>query len=134
MQIKDSARWFGAGLVLILAGCGPVGPALGPVLGLGPVLDPLVGLALLVALVLAGVWVVKSAVRSRAGQAVERQFSETEQAVRDRCRAGSDNRDAKHRREGDVTSRAEEVLRERYARGEIDRKQYLEILDDLKHR
>ena len=80
MQLKSAALWFGAVLVLISAACGPVGPAL----GLGPALDPFVGLILLVALVLGAGWLVKSAVRSPAGQAIERQFSETGQAVRDR--------------------------------------------------
>ena len=129
MQLKSAALWFGAVLVLISAACGPVRPAL----GLGPALDPFVGLILLVALVLGAGWLVKSAVRSPAGQAIERQFSETGQAVRDRFDAGTDDRSAKHH-QGDAASRAEEILRERYARGEIDRKQYLEMLDDLNKR
>ena len=36
--------------------------------------------------------------------------------------------------DGEDISRPEEILRERYARGEIDRTQYREILDDLKDR
>jgi uncharacterized membrane protein len=130
MQLKHAALWLGAVLVLISAACGPVGPGL----GLGPALDPLVGLILLVALVLGGGWLVKSAVRSPAGQAIERQFSEAGQAVRDRLHAGTDDRSAKRQHEGDAAPRAEEILRERYARGEIDRKQYLEMLEDLKNR
>jgi uncharacterized membrane protein len=65
---------------------------------------------------------------------IERQFSETGQAVRDRFHAGADNRFAKRQRENDAASGAGEILRERYARGEIDRKQYLEMLDDLNKR
>src|ERR1700691_2468561 len=102
MQLKSAALWFGAVLILISAACGPVGPAL----GLGPALDPFAGLILLAALVLGGGWVVNSVVRSPAGQSIKRQFSETEQHD-----------------EGDSTSRDKQIVRERYARGEIDRKQ-----------
>jgi uncharacterized membrane protein len=128
MQHKSAALWIGVILVVILAACGPVGPAL----GLGPALDPFVGLIMLVALVLGGGWLVKSVVRSPAGQAIQRQFSETRQAVRNRVHVGTDDRSAKRQYEGAAASHAEETLRERYARGEIDRKQYLETLEDLK--
>jgi hypothetical protein len=130
MQLKRGAFWVGAALVLISAACGPVGPAF----GLGPALDPFAGLLLLVALVLGGGWIVNSAVRSPAGQAIKRQFSETERAVRDRFRAGTEDRSASSHDEGDTTSRDNQIVRERYARGEIDRKQYLEMLADLKSR
>ena len=129
MQLKTAAFWLGTTLVLISAACGPAGPAL----GLGPALDPFAGLILLVALVLGGGWVVKTASRSSAGQAIEKQVVETGQAVRDRF-AGTDDPSAKRQHEGKAASGAEEILRERYARGEIDRKQYLEMLDDLKNR
>jgi predicted transcriptional regulator len=72
--------------------------------------------------------------RSPTGQAIKRQFSETEQTVRDRLRAGTEDRSASCHDEGDATSRDKQIVRERYARGEIDRKQYLEMLDDLKNR
>ena len=77
---------------------------------------------------------VKSAIRSPARQAIERQFSETGQAVRDRFRTGGDETDAERERKSEVSSRPKEILRQRYARGEIDRKQYLEMLDDLNSR
>jgi hypothetical protein len=130
MQLKRAALCLGAALILISAACGPVGPAL----GLGPALDPFAGLILLAALVLGGGWVVNSVVRSPAGQAIKRQSSETEQAVRDRVHVGTDDHSANRYDEGAATSHDEQIVRERYARGEIDRKQYLEILDDLKNR
>jgi len=130
MKMVNAALYVAVMLLLILAACGPAGPAL----GLGPALDPIVGLVLLLALVFGGFWVVKSAVRSPAGQAIERQLSGTGQAVRDQFRAGTDDSRQKHEREVDTASPAEEILRQRYARGEIDRKQYLEMMADLKQR
>lgn len=125
MQPKNHTLLFLSILtvVLVLAACGPGGP----VLGLGPVLDQFVGLLLLVVLVGGGFWVVKTASRSSAGQAIVREVSAAEQKVRDHFDSG--RLDPKEEQ-----SRAEEILRERYARGEIDRKQYLEMSDDLKRK
>ena len=130
MKMENAPLYAAVILLLILAACGPAGP----VLGLGPALDPFVGLVLLLALALGGFWVVKTAVRSPAGQAIERQVSETGQAVRDHFRAGTDDSGQKREHTRDAASPAEEILRQRYARGEIDRKQYLEMMADLKQR
>jgi hypothetical protein len=130
MQIKSVAIWVTVAVALLLAACIPAGP----VLGLGPALDPFVGPVLLVALVLGGLWTVKSVVRSPAGQAAERHLSEAGQAIVGHFHSGPDKNSAQHQHESDGAPRSEEILRERYARGEIDRKQYLEMLDDLKNR
>jgi hypothetical protein len=125
--IMRNAVYLSALFMLILAACGPA--SLAP--GLGPPLDPLVGWVLLVALVCGGLWVVKIAVRSPTGQAVERTISEASQSIRNQL-GQSAGRVNKERHESPPMSRAEELLKERYARGDIDRKQYLEMLDDLK--
>jgi len=113
-------------LLLILPACGPAGP----VLGLGPTLDPPAALILLIALVFGGFWVVKSAFQSPSGQAIERRIVETGQSVLDQFRSPSRNAGE----QGEAPSRSEEILKERYARGEIDRTQYLEMLNDVRRR
>jgi len=128
MRIKNVAIWLTVIAALILAACVPAGPAL----GLGPALDPFVGGVLLVALVCGGLWAVKSVVRSPAGQAVERQFSESGQAIVGHFRSRQDTNGASQQHDSEGASRAEDILRERYARGEIERKQYLEMLEDLR--
>ncbi|MGA8599253.1 MAG: hypothetical protein WB676_31425 [Bryobacteraceae bacterium] len=110
--------------LLVLSACGPPGP----VFGLGPVLDHLVGLLLVVALVAGGVWGVRTASRSAAGQAIARRVSGAEEHMRDHFNSGEMDLKAMQ------NSRAEEILRERYARGEIDRHQYFEMSDDLKRK
>lgn len=111
-------------IVLGLTACGPADP----VLGLGPVLDQFVGLLLVVALVVGGFWVVRAAGRSPTGRAIVREVSGAEQRVRDHFDSGRLDRKTEQE------SRAEEILRERYARGEIDRTQYLQMLDDLQRK
>ena len=128
MQLKNVAIWLAVVAALILAACVPAGPAL----GLGPALDPFVGGVLLVALVCGGLWAVKSVVRSPAGQAVERQLSESGHAIVGHFRSSQDTNGAAHQHASDGASCAEDILQERYARGEIERKQYLEMLEDLK--
>jgi hypothetical protein len=71
--VKHIFIYAGAAALVVMAACGPPGPAL----GLGPVLDPFVGFGLLLALLLGGGWVVRSAARSPDGQAIERRISET---------------------------------------------------------
>jgi type VI protein secretion system component VasK len=105
-------------LLIVLTGCGP-----GPALGLGPALDPLVSVVLVIALIIGGYWVVKSAANSPTVHAIGKQFSATEKSVRDY---------AHERTEPSQPPSAEDTLRQRYARGEIDRKQYLEMMEDLK--
>lgn len=113
MQPKNGALWLGAALVLASVACGPVTP----VLGLGPPLDPLAGLIMFAALVLGLGWAVKSVWKRPVRQSIDREFSKTGQAGHP---------------SGGAVLHAEEILRQRYARGEIDRKQYLEMSGDLK--
>lgn len=124
MRLKNRSLLIFICVILLLAACGPAGP----IIGLGPVLDQLVGLLLLVALIVGGFWAARSATRSSAGQAIVREFSGAEQRVRDHF----DSVKAEQRTE--PSSKAQDILRERYARGEIDRTQYLEMLDDLKRK
>ena len=69
------------------------------------------------ALVLGGGWAVRSVWKRPVRQSIDRESLKTGQAGHP---------------SGDAALHAEEILRQRYARGEIDRKQYLEILGDLK--
>jgi len=105
--------------LVFLVACGP-----GPGLGLGPVLDPFMSVVLVAALVVGGYWVVRSAGNSPTVQAISKRVSATGESVRDYA----------HERMQPAAQppSAEEILRERYARGEIDRKQYLEMMEDLK--
>jgi uncharacterized membrane protein len=105
------------GVIITLTGCGP-----GPALGLGPALDPTVSLVLVVALIVGGCWVVQSAANSPTVQAIGKQMSTIGKNVRE------------DRHEQAPPRTAEEILRERYAGGEIDRKQFLEMMDDLRKR
>lgn len=105
------------GVIITLTGCGP-----GPALGLGPALDPIVSLVLVVALIVGGCWIVRSATNSPTVQAIGKQMS----------MIGKNLREDRHEQAPLPT--AEETLRERYARGEIDRKQFLEMMDDLRKR
>jgi hypothetical protein len=82
--VKKIFIYAGAAALLVMAACGPPGPAL----GLGPALGPFVGFVLLLALLLGGAWVVKSAPRSPDGQTIERRSSETGRSLRDRLFPG----------------------------------------------
>jgi len=117
--VKKIFIYTGAAVLLVTAACGPPGPAL----GLGPALDPFVGFVLLLAILLGGAWVVRSAARSQDGQAIERRMNETGRSLRDRLFPGEQG--------GDPASKARDIAKERYARGEIDRDQYLQMLKDL---
>jgi hypothetical protein len=118
MSNQTHLAYIALSFLVVLTGCGP-----GPALGLGPALDPVVSLILVVALMVGGYWVVRSAANSPTVQAIGKQISATGGSVRD---------DAHERTEPPQPSDAEVILRERYARGEIDRKQYLEMMEDLK--
>jgi hypothetical protein len=91
-----------------------------------PALDPFFGFVLLLALLLGGAWVVRSLARSPDGQAIERRMSETGRSLRDRLFSGEQG--------GDPASKATDIVKERYARGQIDRDQYLQMLKDLDDR
>ena len=95
---------------------------------------PIFGIVLLAALIFGGFWVIKSAVRSPAGQVIERQVSKVGQSLREHLNRDIIGRAAERERDDDSASRAEAIIRERYARGEIDREQYLEMLNDMKSR
>jgi uncharacterized membrane protein len=110
---------------LVLTAC----VAAGPPLGLGPVLDQIVGLIIVAGLILAGLWAFRVAVHSSKGQTIGRQDSET---ARDSLHGRVGRHDSKREGADQFSWRPEVTLRQRYARGEIDRKQYLEMLDDLK--
>jgi uncharacterized membrane protein len=100
--------------------CGVAGP-----LGFGPALDPIIGPLLFVFLLIGEFLAVKSVSDSPTVQAISKRIS----------MAGSDlQKSYAEHSAASVQPRAnpEEILRERYARGEIDRKQYLEMLEDLR--
>jgi uncharacterized membrane protein len=92
-----------AGIALIAVGGGVFGP--GPLVpGLGPAFDQIgIVIALIVLAVATIPWVIRTMRKSG------------------------------HRRDSTPTDRAaEEILRERYAQGELDRAQFLFMLDDLR--
>jgi hypothetical protein len=94
-------------------------------LGFGPALDPIIGPLLFVFLLIGEFLAVKSVSDSPTVQAISKRIS----------MAGSDlQKSYAEHSAASVQPRAnpEEILRERYARGEIDRKQYLEMLEDLR--
>jgi hypothetical protein len=78
MNCARTALSIGVPLLLILAACGPAGPAI----GLGPAIDPIIGTILLIAIIVGGLWAVKSVARSPVGRAIERQVSKTGQSLR----------------------------------------------------
>jgi hypothetical protein len=119
MQAKTYLLYCGLLLLIVQSACGP-----GPALGLGPALDPIVSLIIVGALIVGGYWIVKSTGRSPIAQAITKRISATEESVRGYPHERIEPE--KH------SPRAEEILRERYARGEIDRKQYLDMMDDPK--
>jgi hypothetical protein len=127
MRLNSAACWLSAMLVLMTTACGLEGPAF----GLGPAMDPLVGLLVFTGLILGGAWAVKSTLRSSIGPAINRWSSDTGQTSCDPFSAGDKTTTADQRRRT-ASSNAEEILRERYARGEIGREQYLETIKDLK--
>lgn len=118
-DVRKIFIYAGTAALFVMAACGPPGPPF----GLGPALDPFIGLLFLLALLLGGAWVVKSAARSPDGQTIERRISETGRSLRDRLFPGE--------RAGESASKAREIVKEHYARGEIDRDQYLQMLKDL---
>jgi len=120
VEAMDTQTYFASvGLLLlsVLTGCGP-----GPALGLGPALDPLMSLLLVVALIAGGYCVVKSEANSPSAHAIGKQISAARRSVRDYVHEQT---------EPSQPPSPEEILRQRYARGEIDRKQYLEMIEDL---
>jgi uncharacterized membrane protein len=94
---------LGFGVLLLLYVAGIFGP--GPLVpGLGPVFDQAIALALVVVLVLAALpWLMRT-------------FRKQEPSASS----------------GSETPQAEEILRARYARGELDRNQFLLMLEDLR--
>lgn len=94
---------LGIGVLLLLYVAGIFGP--GPLVpGLGPLFDQAVTLAVVVVLALAALpW-------------LRRSFRKQESSASS----------------GSETPQAEEILRARYARGELDRNQFLLMLEDLR--
>jgi uncharacterized membrane protein len=94
---------LGFGVLLLLYMAGPFGP--GPLVpGLGPIFDQALTLAVVVVLALAALpWLMRT-------------FRKQESSASS----------------GSETPQAEEILRARYARGELDRNQFLLILEDLR--
>ena len=80
-------------------------------LGLGPFLDQIVTLLLLIAAAIGGIHLYKKNVNPSPPAQTQAACSETPTVT---------------------FSSADEILRERYARGEIDRPHYLEMLQNLK--
>lgn len=119
--MRSKTCFVSIGLVFfaVLTACGP-----GPALGLGPALDPIVSLLLVAVLLLGGYWALRSASGSPTVQAIGKRVTATGEIVRDYARERTES----------TTPRpsAEEILRERYARGEINRREYLEMMEDLK--
>jgi uncharacterized membrane protein len=110
--VKSKTLLACACVAITLTGCAP-----GPAFGLGPA-DPIASLVFVVAVIVGGFWVVRSATTSPRMQTFGKQIS----------MIGKDKRE-------DPTTEApttEGIIRERYARGEIDRKQFLEMMDDLR--
>lgn len=94
---------LGFGVLLLLYVAGIFGP--GPLVpGLGPVFDQAVALAVVVVLVLTALPWLKRTVRKQESSVSP----------------------------GSETPQAEEILRARYARGELDRNQFLLMLEDLR--
>jgi len=104
--------------LIVTVACGPAGPAL----GLGPALDPFIGIVLLLAVLLGGSWVLKSVAHSPGGQAIEKRVCE-------KARSWGDWLFSEEH--GDSASRARDIIKGRYARGELDRDHYLQMLQDL---
>jgi len=121
MQTKTYLLGFGLLLLMVQAACGP-----GPALGLGPGLDPIVSLILVGALIVGGYWVVKSVGSSPAALGITKGVSATEDRVR-----GYAHEPIKPE---NPALPLEQILRERYARGEIGREQYHEMMEDLKEK
>jgi uncharacterized membrane protein len=93
---------LGAGALLLLYAAGIFGP--GPIIsGLGPVFDQAITLAIVVLVLAALLWL---------GRTLRKQ-------------GPSANPESE-------TPQAEEILRARYARGELDRNQFLLMLEDLR--
>jgi uncharacterized membrane protein len=115
MQTKTHLLGFGLLLVIVQAACGP-----SPAFEAGPVLDPIVSVILVGALILGGYWVVKSVGSSPAAQAITKGIAATEERVR-----GCAYEPMKPE---NPSLTAEQILRERYARGEIDQEQYHEMM------
>jgi uncharacterized membrane protein len=111
-EMKSKTLLACTGIIITLSGCGP-----GPALGLGPA-DPIASLILIVVLIVGGFWVVRSAAKSPTMQTLGKQVS----------MIGKDKREDRSKE----APTAEEILRERYARGEIDRTQFLEMMDDFR--
>ncbi|MGB8885945.1 MAG: hypothetical protein WCC87_04435 [Candidatus Korobacteraceae bacterium] len=118
MRAKAYLLGLGSFLVAVQAACGP-----GPGLGLGPTLDPVVSLVVAGVLLVGGYWLVKSVSSLGPAKAISKGIS----AAEDNFREDTPERLRRQRQ----LPTAEEILRERYGRGEIGRKQYLEMLDNL---
>jgi hypothetical protein len=118
VQLKKYALASLGLLVLCAASCGPIGPA--P--GFGPPFDQLAGPLLIVLLLIAGLWALKSFASTRAHEAPKHPSH------------GNMPRQPTFQHRATPEKTPEEILQERYARGEIDRTRYLEMLDDLTRR